>query len=164
MATSVEGKEQQTMGDAILEESLKFIGFRLEHVSPGCVRGRFTVDNRSAQLFGVLHGGVSGLVAESLASLGAVAASGMQRVAGLQLSINHLTAAPIGTEVFVLAKPSRVGKRIQVWDVTFFDAKTVEQNDNYRTTIAVARVTIMAGLAGQSMGDYEQELRLQARL
>ena len=59
------------------------------------------------------------MIAESLASAGAVVASGYKRVAGVQLTINHLKAAPIGTEIFVSAKPVHAGKRMHVMHAFF---------------------------------------------
>ena len=68
----------------------------------------------------MLHGGVSAMIAESLASAGAAVASGYRRVAGVQLTINHLKAAPIGTQIFVSAKPGHAGKRLHVCMLSSF--------------------------------------------
>ncbi|MCO5603115.1 hypothetical protein L7F22_057261 [Adiantum nelumboides] len=164
--TAVVGDGNDGVGrERLLESPMKFIGFVYERISANCLEGRFTVNKNSAQVFGVLHGGVSALIAESLASLGVLIASGFQRIAGVQLSINHLRAVPIGTEVFVSAKPSQLGKRLQVWDVTFSKVGDSEkQTDKDDSIFAVSRVTLMTGLTGQAKEYFEQELKLLARL
>jgi uncharacterized protein (TIGR00369 family) len=66
------------------------------------------------QPFQVLHGGVSALVAEGLASMGAHMASGFRRVAGVSLSINHFRSAKVGDVVLVRAAPLHIGRSTQV--------------------------------------------------
>ncbi|KAH9289061.1 hypothetical protein KI387_033178, partial [Taxus chinensis] len=59
--------------------------------------------------YGVLHGGISAFIAESLGSLGACVASGLQQVAGVELSISHLQPVQM-TEV--KASPIHIGHRL----------------------------------------------------
>eukprot|EP00252_Welwitschia_mirabilis_P026513 TRINITY_DN8727_c0_g1_i1.p1 TRINITY_DN8727_c0_g1~~TRINITY_DN8727_c0_g1_i1.p1 ORF type:complete len:177 (+),score=26.64 TRINITY_DN8727_c0_g1_i1:205-735(+) len=106
-----------------LPHILHYIDFELTAASSTCIEGRFIVSKKSMQPTGILHGGISALVAESVGSIGASVASGFNRVIGVELSINHLQPAPLGTPVLVKATPVNVGRRIQVWEVKFFAPK-----------------------------------------
>lgn len=101
----------------------EFIGFEMEVMSPTCISGRFVVSEKSGQSFGVLHGGISAYLAESLGSLGAYLASGLQRIAGVEISTSHLRSASVGTEIEVKATPVHIGRRLHVWEVKLTSAK-----------------------------------------
>lgn len=62
----------------------------------------------------MLSGGVSALLAEAMASLGAYIASGYKRVAGVQLAINHFRPTLLGELVEAEARPIQRGRSIQV--------------------------------------------------
>ncbi|ERN14999.1 hypothetical protein AMTR_s00032p00227960 [Amborella trichopoda] len=95
------------------DSALKIFGFAVEIVSPEQVSGRFRVTETCCQPFKVLHGGVSALICEGLASMGAHVASGFRRTSGIELNINHLRAAPLGEYIFARAKPVISGRRVQ---------------------------------------------------
>jgi 1,4-dihydroxy-2-naphthoyl-CoA hydrolase len=73
------------------------------------------------QPFGVLHGGVSALLAESAASYGgALSVPSGKSVVGIELNASHLRSMRVGTLVAV-ATPVRKGRTIQVWEIDLTD-------------------------------------------
>ena len=79
--------------------------------------GRVPVDHRTVQPYGLLHGGVSVLLAETLGSLGAVFASPEgYRALGLDINANHLRGATSGW-VTGTARAVHIGRTTQVWQI-----------------------------------------------
>jgi uncharacterized protein (TIGR00369 family) len=88
---------------------------------PGRVVMRLPVDWRVHQPFGILHGGVSALLAESAASLGGALAAGPDRsVVGIELNASHLRGLRDG-HLTAEATPVRVGRTVQVWRIVLTD-------------------------------------------
>ena len=82
---------------------------------------RIPVDWRVHQPYGILHGGVSALLAESAASLGAALAAGPDRsVVGIELNASHLRSVREG-HLTAEATPVRVGRTVQVWRIGLSD-------------------------------------------
>src|SRR3954463_780085 len=80
------------------------------------------VDDRTRQPFGILHGGASVALAETVASLGAVMNVDLEKssAVGLEINANHLRAKRDGL-VRATATPFHVGRSTQVWDVRIVD-------------------------------------------
>jgi uncharacterized protein (TIGR00369 family) len=82
---------------------------------------RLPVDWRVYQPYGILHGGVSALLAESAASFGAALAAGPGRsVVGIELNASHLRSLRDG-HLTAEATPVRVGRTVQVWRIALTD-------------------------------------------
>ncbi len=79
------------------------------------------VDNRTRQPFGLLHGGASVVLAETLGSVaGYLCCEGEQKVVGLEINANHLRSAREGI-VRGVCKAVHVGRRHQVWQIDISD-------------------------------------------
>jgi uncharacterized protein (TIGR00369 family) len=82
---------------------------------------RLPVTWKVHQPYGILHGGVSALLAESAASFGASLAAGPDRkVVGTELNASHLRSVRDG-HLTAVATPLRVGRTVQVWAISLTD-------------------------------------------
>jgi 1,4-dihydroxy-2-naphthoyl-CoA hydrolase len=107
---------QMAVGSAIGHLGIEFTEVGADHLV-----ARMPVDRRTRQPFGILHGGASVLLAESLVSCAAtfVVAPG-QAAVGMEINANHLRPVTSGW-VTGTARPVSLGRRTQVWEVRIVD-------------------------------------------
>ncbi|ATO33597.1 1,4-dihydroxy-2-naphthoyl-CoA hydrolase [Dickeya dianthicola] len=99
------------------------IGIRMTRLTDDTLEGVMPVDSRTRQPFGLLHGGASVTLAESLGSIaGYLCSQGEQRVVGVEINANHLRAVTEG-EVRGVCRALHTGKRMQVWQIDIFDSR-----------------------------------------
>lgn len=112
-------------------------GIHITAIDDNSVTGEMPVDARTHQPYGLLHGGASVVLAESLGSLGAaLAADEGCKVVGLEINANHLGSARDGTVVGV-ASPTHIGRTTQVWDIRIHHKETGKSICVSRITMAV---------------------------
>lgn len=93
------------------------LGIEFLEIGDDFLRARVPVDERTRQPFGLLHGGVSVVLAETLGSNGAYYASPEgHRAVGLEINANHLKSATSGW-VTGTARPLHIGRSTQVWQI-----------------------------------------------
>ena len=93
------------------------LGIEFLEVGDDFLRARVPVDSRTVQPYGLLHGGVSVVLAETLGSCGAAyAVPEGQRVVGLDINANHLKSATCGW-VTGTARAVHLGRSTQVWQI-----------------------------------------------
>ena len=100
-----------------LNTATSHLGIEFVEVGDNFIVGRVPVDARTHQPYGLLHGGVSVVLAETLGSCGAAYSSpeGHQAV-GLDINANHLRGVKSGW-VIGTARPVHRGRTTQVWQI-----------------------------------------------
>ncbi|MEI8403919.1 MAG: hotdog fold thioesterase [Actinomycetes bacterium] len=97
------------------------LGVETIEMTPERVVLRVPVGPRVHQPFGILHGGVSALIAESAASMGGILNAPPGKVCvGTEISASHLRPVSSGT-LTATATPIRVGRTMQVWRIELTD-------------------------------------------
>ena len=99
------------------------LGIEFLEVGDDFIRARAPVDARTRQPMGILHGGVSVLLAEMLGSCGAACASPPgHRAVGLEINANHLRSVAEGW-VNGITRPVHIGRTTHVWQIDLTNEK-----------------------------------------
>lgn len=114
---------------------VEHIGILITEVGQDFLKGTMPVDHRTVQPMGILHGGASVALAETLGSIAAnlVVDSEKKYCVGLDINANHIRAARKGM-VTGIAKPLHLGSSTQVWGIEIAD----EEN----RLICISRLTM----------------------
>lgn len=98
------------------------LGIEIVEVRDDALVGRMPVDHRTTQPAGVLHGGASVAVAETLASWAGYLAVDREKfhVVGQEINANHLRPVSSGW-VTATASPVHLGRRAHVWEIRIVD-------------------------------------------
>ena len=93
------------------------VGIEFTQLGEDFLEATMPVDGRTRQPFGLLHGGASVVLAESMGSMaGYLCSEGEQKVVGLEINANHLRAVFDG-QVRGMCRALHVGRRHQVWQI-----------------------------------------------
>lgn len=113
---------------------LEHLDIQIKQTTPEQVELSLIVREIHKQPFGIMHGGMNGVLIETACSLGA-----NQNVAqneycvGVDLQVNHLKAVSTG-ELNIIATPDKIGRTLQVWQATVYQKNR---------KIAVGRCTLI---------------------
>ncbi len=106
------------MGDGNM---VGLLDIHFERISDDTLEASMPVDARTHQPFGLLHGGASVVLAETLGSVaGYLCTEGEQKVVGLEVNANHLRPVRSG-RVRGVCSALHTGSRHQVWQIDIFD-------------------------------------------
>lgn len=124
---------ENTMGTAI--------GLKFTKVGEDYLEATMPVDHRTIQPMGLLHGGASVAMAETLGSVAGILVlkdAEKQAVVGIEINANHLRAAKEGT-VTGRVEPVRIGRNVQVWRIIIRDEKDRQICESRLTTMVINR-------------------------
>jgi 1,4-dihydroxy-2-naphthoyl-CoA hydrolase len=112
-----------------------FLGIRFTEVGPDFLRASMSVNERTRQPFGLLHGGASVSLAETVASTASMLCVDPERYlcVGQEINANHLRGISSGT-VIATARPFHLGGRSHVWHI--------ELRDESERLVCVSRLTM----------------------
>jgi 1,4-dihydroxy-2-naphthoyl-CoA hydrolase len=102
----------------------RLLDIELTEIGDDFLRGRMPVDGRTKQPFGILHGGASVTLAESLGSMAAtmVLDGSKQRCVGQEINANHVRGVT-GGYVIGTARAVHIGRRSHVWEIRITDER-----------------------------------------
>ena len=114
---SLDELNQQRLGTLV-----DALGIQITELGEDFIRGSMPCDERTRQPFGLLHGGASVALAETLGSIAGNLCLDNERflAVGLEISANHLRPVTRGS-VLGTARAIHVGKQTQVWDIRIED-------------------------------------------
>jgi 1,4-dihydroxy-2-naphthoyl-CoA hydrolase len=111
------------------------LGIEFTLLTPERLVATMPVDDRTRQPFGILHGGASVALSETVASVGGTLNVDIERfqVVGLEINANHLRAKRDGI-VTATGTPLHIGRSTQVWNVEIVDEE--------RRRVCISRCTL----------------------
>ena len=110
------------------------IGIEFIELGEDFIKAKMPVDARTRQAYGILHGGASATLAETIGSIaGYLSAPENKLVVGLELNCNHIRTMRDGY-VYGTASPLHLGSTTQVWDIRIVNEE--------QKLVCIARLTL----------------------
>ncbi|MBL7834665.1 MAG: hotdog fold thioesterase [Cyclobacteriaceae bacterium] len=125
----------ETLNRMSVNTMVTHLGIEFTRIGEDFIEARMPVDHRTHQPLGLLHGGASVVLAETLGSVAATCCVDMskQYCVGLEINANHIKSVREGF-VTGITRPIHVGKKTQVWEIKISN----EQNE----LVCVSRITM----------------------
>ncbi|PLV47313.1 hotdog fold thioesterase [Erwinia sp. B116] len=132
--TTLEELNQRSKGTMV-----EHIGIRFTALHEDSIEAVMPVDGRTKQPFGLLHGGASVVLAETLGSMaGYLCTDGDRHVVGIEINANHVRSAREG-EVRGRCRPVHLGRTHQVWQIEIVDERDQLCCTSRLTTAVIAK-------------------------
>lgn len=113
---------------------IEHLGIEYLEIGEDFLKARMPVDNRTKQPAGLLHGGASVALAETLGSVAAgLCVTETKAVVGIEINANHIRSAMDGW-VIGITKPIHVGNSTQIWETKIYN--------EHDKLVCVSRLTV----------------------
>jgi 1,4-dihydroxy-2-naphthoyl-CoA hydrolase len=125
-------KDITSLGTGTMGE---YIGIEFTEIGADFLKGRMPVDHRTNQPYGLLHGGASCVLAETLGSIGSALVIDQEqyKCVGIEINANHIRGVREGY-VTGIASPLHLGSSTHVWDIKIYDER--------EKLVCVSRLTV----------------------
>ena len=109
--------------NSVKNTMIDYLGIEMIELGDDFIKARMPVDHRTHQPMGLLHGGASVALAETLGSAGAMFCVDLAKynVVGLEINANHIRGVRDGW-VIGTARPLHRGRTTQLWEIRITDA------------------------------------------
>lgn len=113
----------------------EYIGIEWTEVGENYIKAKMPVDHRTKQPYGLLHGGASCVLAETIGSVASAMIIDQSKFicVGLEINANHIRSARDGC-VTGICMPLHIGSTTHVWDIKIYDER--------EKLICVSRLTV----------------------
>lgn len=130
------------------------LGIRFTELGHNYLKATMPIDERTLQPMGIMHGGASAALAETVASAAANYCIDMEkaRCVGVNIFTNHIKAVKKGP-VEAIAKPLHVGKSTQLWEIEIYNP---ENQLISVSRLTLANIKLDAGLKLKNLSDDKQ--------
>jgi len=129
------GVTLESLNKLFTNTMVSHLGIEITQVGDNFIEARMPVDARTQQPLGLLHGGASVTLAETLGSVAATCCvdPDTQYCVGLDINANHIKSVRSGY-VFGITTPIHIGKRTHVWEIRIVNEK--------KELICISRITM----------------------
>ncbi len=129
------GLTLESLNKLSVNTMVSHLGIEFTRIGDDFIEAKMPVDSRTQQPMGLLHGGASVTLAETLGSVAATCCvdNQTQYCVGLDINANHIKSAKSGY-VLGVTRPVHIGKRTQVWEIKIRNEK--------EELICISRITM----------------------
>lgn len=123
------------LNNSLSQNMTHHLGIVFTEVGPDFLCAKMPVDHRTTQPYGILHGGASVVLAETLGSVAGYFCVDIskQRVVGLEINANHIRGVREGF-VYGKTKPIHLGAKTQIW--------SIEIKNEVGQMVCISRITL----------------------